>query len=286
MAESKKALTLFDRSGIAALSDLESVDWKDQFRFLEQKQNEFLAKEAAFRSPEYKWPLDALHTWSRVWEYPYVYHHLQAARSRLHEATQPVVVDFGSGVTFFPFAVAQLGYRVICSDIDPVCQKDLAAASRALPSAPGKVEFRLLGEKTSAFQDAEVDIIYCVSVLEHIPDFEKTIVEFSRMLKKGGLLILTIDLDLRGDSELGAFAFKRLQNALALHFDLLWPDVTIHPTDMLLSNNGPYQIERSTKCKLMIRNLIHHVIKPILGRKTSTFFPNRLAVHGVVLAKR
>ena len=153
-----------------------------------------------FRSPEYKWPTDALHAWSRVWEYPYAYHHLKASRSRFQEAKPPVVVDFGSGVTFFPFAVAKLGYRVICSDIDPLCQRDLTNASRYLSSAPGSMEFRLLGQRTTAFNDAEVDIIYCISVLEHIPDFENTITEFSRMLKKGGLLLLTIDLDLRGGS--------------------------------------------------------------------------------------
>src|ERR1700690_982860 len=207
MIESKNALPVFDRCGHAALSDLETADWKDNFLFLEQEQSEFLSKEMMFRSPEYKWPPDALHSWSRVWEYPYVYHHLKAARSRYQGSKPPVVVDFGSGVTFFPFAVAKLGYQVICSDIDPLCQRDLTTASHYLSSAPGSIEFRLLRETIPAFRDEEVDIIYCISVLEHIPDFESTVVELSRILKKGGLLLLTIDLDLRGGSELGVSAF-------------------------------------------------------------------------------
>ncbi len=286
MTESKAAINIFDRSGLAALSDLETADWKDLFLSLEHQQSEFLAKETMFRSPEYKWPLDALHTWSRVWEYPYVYHHLKAARSGFQKSKSPIVVDFGSGVTFFPFAVSKLGYRVICSDIDPLCQKDMTNASRYLSSAPGSIEFRLLGEKTQAFRSEEVDMIYCISVLEHIPDLESTVVELSRILKKGGLLFLTIDLDLRGGSELGVIAFKELREKLSVHFDPLWPEVTIHPADALFSNNGPHSAKGPKGINLAKRMLIHNFIKPLLGRKPNPFFPNYLAVHGAALEKR
>ena len=148
------------------------------------------------------------------------------------------------------------------------------------------MEFRLLGQRTTAFNDAEVDIIYCISVLEHIPDFENTITEFSRMLKKGGLLLLTIDLDLRGGSELGVSAFKRLKEKLSVHFDPLWPEVTIHPVDLLFSNNGPYSAKGPKGINLAKRMSIHNIIKPLLGRKPNPFFPNYLAVHGAVLEKR
>ncbi len=277
---------IFERSGLASLSDLEAAEWRALFSFLEKEQRDFLSQEKKFRSPEYKWPLDALHTWSRVWEYPYVYHHLRAAHSRFQKSEPPVVVDFGSGVTFFPFAVAKLGYQVICSDIDPLCRRDLTNASRYLSSAPGSIEFRLLTETIPAFRDEEVDIIYCISVLEHIPDFESTVVELSRILKKGGLLLLTIDLDLRGGSELGVSAFKRLQDKLSVYFDPLWPEVTEHPLDMLCTNNGPYSAKNSKGITLAKRMLINHVIKPMLGRKPNLFFPNYLTVHGAALEKR
>jgi hypothetical protein len=60
----------FDRSGLAALSDLQTEEWRELFTSLEDQQREFLAKEEAFRSADYPWPRDPLHTWSRVWEYP------------------------------------------------------------------------------------------------------------------------------------------------------------------------------------------------------------------------
>ena len=63
------------------------------FALLEKEQADFLAMESAFRSREYKWPRDPLHTWSRVWEYPYTYHHLQQARGQWPVAPPPRVVS-------------------------------------------------------------------------------------------------------------------------------------------------------------------------------------------------
>src|SRR5262245_56761239 len=118
----------FDWSGIAALADLGTSAWRGLFGALEEQQRRFLAHEHEFRSRGYRWPRDPLHQWSRCWEYPFAYHHLQAFRARLPADAQPLALDVGSGVTFFPFAAAELGYRVLCTDIDPVCETDLARA--------------------------------------------------------------------------------------------------------------------------------------------------------------
>jgi hypothetical protein len=118
----------FNHCGLAALSDLQTPEWRDLFSLLEQEQTAFSALEDKFRSPEYLWPRQPLFTWSRVWEYPFVYHHLQYFRGKCGNSLAPIV-DLGSGVTFFPFAVARLGYQVICVDLDPVCERDLGQAA-------------------------------------------------------------------------------------------------------------------------------------------------------------
>src|SRR5262249_24861798 len=64
------------RSGLASLSDLETNVHRALYAALNQTQNEFLSKQELFRSRDYVWPADALHNWSRIWEYPYVYAHL------------------------------------------------------------------------------------------------------------------------------------------------------------------------------------------------------------------
>ena len=202
----------FNRCGLAALSDLSTDEWKRIFARLETVQNEFLAKESEFRSPEYQWPRDALHNWSRVWEYAYAYYFLNEWKPELGAA--PTIADLGSGVTFFPFALSKLGYTVICTDTDPVCEKDLPRAARALGSDSSKVSFRLTNGDTLPFRDSEVDAIYCVSVLEHIPKFENTVIEMARVIKSGGRLILTIDLDLNGKHEIGKERYLDLRSAL------------------------------------------------------------------------
>lgn len=229
----------FERCGLASLSDLKTSEWRNLFSFLEREQEVFLAYENRFRSAEYRWPRDPLHTWSRVWEYPYVYHHLKSRREDFG-TTLPLVIDLGSGVTFFPFSVARLGYQVICVDIDPICEKDLNNAVELIPHKPGKIEFKLTNGTNLPFSNAEADIIYCISVLEHIPKFEQTISEMARVLKPKGILLLTIDLDLRGDSEIGPEKYNILIENLREYFNEYYSNSTIHPADILTSVTGPY----------------------------------------------
>jgi len=101
----------FNRSGLASLDDLSTPLWRSIFPQLESTHNEFIAAQP--HCADYPWPRDPLHNCTRVWEYPFVYRHLFSHRSSLTVPPLPQVVDLGSGATFFPFAVAQMGYSVI-----------------------------------------------------------------------------------------------------------------------------------------------------------------------------
>jgi len=275
---------IFERSGIAALSDLQAQEWNRIFSLLEEDQNEFLAKEDHFRGPNYKWPRDSLHTWSRAWEYPYVYHNLRRWRDKSSINDLPRVIDFGSGVTFFPFAVAKLGYHVHCLDIDPVCISDIARATEVVHHQPGKVDFRLISNGRLPLEEGEADAVYCVSVLEHIPNFEHTIKEVSRVLKPNGLFILTIDLDLCGHMNIGVNRYYDLRQCLSEYFDLKEPEMTVHPLDVLKPQNGlfPY-LKYSVWQKLMFH--VKQRIKPFFGKKPFNALTN-LAVWGAVMTKK
>lgn len=274
---------VFERSGLAALSDIETPEWRELFSFLEQEQSIFLERESRFRSPEYKWPGDPLYTWSRVWEYPYIFHHLKSWRSKFRGGTLPNVVDVGSGVTFFPFSVARLGCHVICTDIDPICERDLMRAAKCVSHDPGKVSFKLTEGSKLPFSDGEIDAVYCISVLEHIPNFETTIQEMARILKPSGLLFLTIDLDLRGNAEIGVVKHTALIRSLRQYFDFKYQDTTVHPADLLLSTLGPYPMRSSSGLQLVWFYIKQWGIKPLLGRKPSKLNKLYLAVQGAVL---
>jgi SAM-dependent methyltransferase len=228
----------FQRSGIAAKSDLKTREYQEVFRALEREHEEFLAKDQQFRSDDYKWPRDPLHCWSRVWEYPYVYYHLKSLRDSIQPEANARIADLGSGVTFFPFAAAKLGFRVDCLDIDPICERDLQRAASVVPHDPGEVKGSLITDGRLPLGDMEVDAVYCISVLEHIPNFESTIEEVVRILIPGGLFILTVDLDVCGYLDIGVQRFHDMRRALAAHFVLEQPEITTHPADMLLMYQG------------------------------------------------
>ena len=46
-----------------------------------------------------------------------------------------------------------------------------------------------------------LDVICCISVLEHTDNYGEIVREFARVLKRGGLLVLTFDLSLDGKFE-------------------------------------------------------------------------------------
>ena len=283
---------IFNRSGLAALSDLNSPEQQDIFLKLEKEQAAFLERQSEFRSDAYKWPSDSLHDFSRVWEYPYVFHHLATYLETLPQDAKPVVADIGSGVTFFPFSLAKIGYQVVCADIDPVCKKDLALASESASHSPGTVGFRLIESSNLPFEDSECDALYCVSVLEHIPDFEKTIAEIRRILKPGGLCLITCDINLRPEDErqLDSVQYARLMSLIDKFFVRVYSERTIHPVDVLTTKNSPYpRTNSNTGVVRMACQLVKQkIFKPLLGRQAGRLRATipHVGVLGLVLRKR
>lgn len=228
----------FNRSGFASLDDLATQEWRTLFEHLESVQAEFIA--AKPHCEDYPWPKDPLHNWIRVWEYPFVYHHLQRHRPSITGPSLPQIVDLGSGATFIPFAVARQGYSVIAVDADARAKLSVDRAIGVVSAGPGTVTSLLADARSIPLETGSVDGVFCISVLEHIPHFEDVIAEVRRILRPGGVFVLTFDVDLRGNWELGPTAYGRLMQALNAAFFLSYPEKVIHPLLMLSSDNSPY----------------------------------------------
>jgi len=278
--------SIFSRFGIGRSSDLVAPECLALLAEMEAEQTRFLGKETAFRSRSYPWPTDALHSWSRIWEYPYTLHHLRMLRRNLGPDGPLLVADIGSGVTFFPLLVAKSGMQVHCIDVDPVVAHDLPLAAAAL--GVSGIQAMTCEGNNLPLLDASMDAVYCVSVLEHIPEFEITIREIARILKPTGKLILTIDLDLHGNSEIGPARHRDLLAALGGSFDPVFERDQIHPGDMLTSANGRYQLYPTGWRFLAL--MARQVVKPLLGRPMvkvwNRFARVELAVEGSVWIRR
>lgn len=241
---------ILNYSGYADKLDLETPSWEKVFGYLEAEQDYFLKNTHQFRGRDYKWPFDALHNWSRVWEYPYVY--LQIPKNGSLK-----IMDFGSGVTFFPHVITKIGHDVACVDIDPVCRRDSLRAGEFYNREKKHSGAISVPENGKIDRLGEYDLIYSISVLEHIRNPEKFIKKFYDALKPGGRLILTMDIDMRGGQDLTPENFSKIQSELKGKFIVEGNVKLTHANNYLTTANSIYPYEKSTfrETKRLIKRL-------------------------------
>lgn len=125
-------------------------------------------------------------TYSRIWEYPWVWFRLQPFA---HKGLQ--VLDVGSERSPFPWFLCSQGFDVIVSDVSPDYWGGWKEASHQLGVKPA---LRILDSQNLAVATGSVDIYQSISIIEHVPNKAATIREAARVLKPNGLLLLTFDV--------------------------------------------------------------------------------------------
>ena len=181
-------------SGIPRIAAYRELLEAPLFRAMESFSDEFLRR-YAFVQDHYSWVKDPLHQWSRQWEYPFVY---QAITSAIQPGSRVRVLDAGSGITFFPYYLANTvkGSSITCCDSDASLQSLFEQVTEPA------VRFIAADLHSLPFADGEFDVVYCVSVLEHTRSYARILDEFRRVLRPGGSLILTFDIGLDGVSDI------------------------------------------------------------------------------------
>ncbi|MGP6158613.1 MAG: class I SAM-dependent methyltransferase [Vulcanimicrobiaceae bacterium] len=279
MTDTATKATLFERSGYATLSDMRAPEYRRLFDELEAVQRQFLERAPDFRDPAYKWDTDTLHGWSRCWEYPFVYHHVLRERARRHGRL--ALADFGSGSTFFSIAVARLGVDLFAFDNDPVCVGDLRKAAVALGIGAGTLRPELSGATLPA-PDASVDVAYSISVLEHMPDPVPIAAELARIVRPGGLLLVTLDIDVEGAAGVTPEHFDRVRDELARAFTFEYPERTVHHFDVLSSKNSPWPRAGEQHLRGLMWRTKDRRLLPLIGGPS----PGVLSVYGAVLRRK
>lgn len=137
----------------------------------------------------YPWVKDSFHWWSRQWEYMYM---IQAVRE--HAKSAELILDLGSGVTFLPYLLKDQikGLKIDALDYDSKYPTIFEGLNKNM--GPG-VTFRLQDlRKSLEYLDNSIDLVYCVSVLEHTDNYPAIVDEVKRVLKPGGIFVLSIDI--------------------------------------------------------------------------------------------
>jgi len=125
-------------------------------------------------------------TYSRIWEYPWLWLQLSPL-----EARGARILDIGSETSPFPWFLGKRGLEVIVSDVTANYWRAWRRAEKRLGVS---VDKRILDAQDLDLPTAGLDVYLSVSVMEHVPDKAEAIAEAARVLRPGGLLVMTFDI--------------------------------------------------------------------------------------------
>lgn len=141
------------------------------------------------------------------WEYPWLIKHGEFKPGAK-------ILDCGCGRGILQFYLAKKGYNITSVDISTLktrqiqgfwnlmrklgvpIEEDKASAMKAMAARYGtSIDFNVANIARLPFKDESFDYVYSVSVLEHMAKGEDVmaIKEMSRVLKKGGTMLVTVD---------------------------------------------------------------------------------------------
>jgi SAM-dependent methyltransferase len=109
---------------------------------------------------------------------------LRLLKPRLDFAAGPRVLDLGCGGGFLLRAVQEAGAQV--SGLEPSLQGLQVAERRGIR------DLYLCGGQRLPFADAQFDGVLCMDVVEHVPDERSVLNEVFRVLRPGGLLLISV----------------------------------------------------------------------------------------------
>jgi SAM-dependent methyltransferase len=109
------------------------------------------------------------------------------------------LLDFGCGGGRHTFAAMRQGAVVTALDADPAAVRDAAAWVTAIleedkeTAEAGGQGHAVVGDgRVLPFPDGSFDKVIAAEVLEHIPDDESVLAELTRVLRRGGVMAVTV----------------------------------------------------------------------------------------------
>jgi SAM-dependent methyltransferase len=208
-------------SGIPRIAWVDELQRQDLYRrHIEFNQNFLSAHGQALAKYGRHWGQDPFKLWSRRWEYPYVAQRVLEFAEAQGLNDRMRVIDAGSGVTYFPYFLCDKipQAELICIDSDPSYPPMFDAINRNVGHR--RVSFMQAMLQKLPLDAGAADAICCISVLEHTSNYGEIIREFARVLRPGGLLVLTFDLSLDGKFELARDVASDLLKNVADHFEV------------------------------------------------------------------
>lgn len=253
--------------GYVTQNDFHSILNSDVYRKLEVENDLFRKQYQPFLEQySKKWTDDSFHQWSRVWEYPYIYTRInQSAKEGCN------ILDAGCGLSFFPFLISREieNGNLFAVDYDSRLVDSYSEISHA---SGVKVKFDVGDLRKLSYPDESMDVIYCLSVLEHTTDYCEIIDGFHRMLKPGGRLILTLDISLDGDRRINITDAQEMMEYLRKGFRPIYEDCNVVNSEKHILTTK--YVSHLNKELLPWRSPWKNAVKNLLSLKKPVFIYN------------
>ncbi len=110
------------------------------------------------------------------------------------------VLDAGAGTGHFSRVLEQWGAKLVSLDLGPALLGEVVKKCRTLPVCGSVLDL--------PFADGSFDTVLSTEVIEHTPDPRRAVAQLCRVLKPGGLLVLTVPNRLWRPAILAATALK------------------------------------------------------------------------------
>ena len=124
-------------------------------------------------------------------------------------AAKPHVLDFGAGTGTIAERIAEVGYEVTC--LEPDAKLRTMLAELGLPA---------VADVAAAAADAPFDVIYTISVIEHIDDDVAALADLHGLMRPGGKLVIFVPafpmLYSEMDRKIGHFRRYRLKPLMSV----------------------------------------------------------------------
>lgn len=105
------------------------------------------------------------------------------------------LIDVATGTGYVAIEMAKLGMKVIATDLTPEAIENLKKYKKKFKLSNLTLK-KSLAEKID-LPDNSVDYLVANAILEHIPEEQKAIEEWKRIVKPGGKLFITVPLKFR-----------------------------------------------------------------------------------------
>lgn len=204
------------KEGSPTIAEYKEITKSNIFFDLKNSSQKFLNENKQLYK-KYIWSKDPLIHWSRQWEYPYVFFNINSFFQQDRNLEASRILDVGSGFTFFPFFLSNKinQAEVFCCDEDASLSFLYDAANKKNSK---KINFSIGDAKKLPYPEKFFDILYCISVLEHTKNYQEIVKELNRVLKPGGIAIITFDISLKGDTDISVEKARELVRIFETEF--------------------------------------------------------------------